>query len=82
MEGMSEEKKVKKMFKNISEGKKSSFGRPRKRKCGDVKNDLKEMDVKGLKKSLGLIRLATDAEEDQGLHRSYSQWRSRNIFNH
>jgi len=48
---MPEEKNVKKMFKNISEEKKSSFGRPRKRKRGDVKNDLKEMGVRGLKKS-------------------------------
>jgi hypothetical protein len=48
---MPEEKNLKKVFKNIPEGKKRSFGRPRQRKRGDVENYLKEMGVRGLQNS-------------------------------
>ena len=51
MKRLPEDRNVKKVFKNIPEGKKSSFGRPRKRKRGDVENSLKEMGVRGLKNS-------------------------------
>jgi hypothetical protein len=63
---MPEERNVKKVLKNIPEGKKRSLGRPRKRKRGDVENDLKEMGIRGLQKSYGLIRLETDADGGQG----------------
>ena len=57
---MPEDRNVKKVFKNIPEGKKRSFGRSRQRKSGDVENDLKEIGVRGL------IRLEIDAEGGQG----------------
>ena len=60
---MPEERNVKKVFKNIPEGKKKRyFGRKRKRKRGNVKNDLKEMGVRGLQNSWELISLEIDAE--------------------
>jgi hypothetical protein len=41
-----EERTVKQVFKNASEGKRS-VGKPRKRWLGDVENNLKEMSVRG-----------------------------------
>jgi RNA-splicing ligase RtcB len=46
---MPEERTVKKVFKNIPEGK-GSVGKPRKRWLDDVENDLKKMDVRGWRK--------------------------------
>jgi hypothetical protein len=44
VEKMSEERAVKKLFKNIREGKRS-LGKPRKRWLDDVENDLKKLGV-------------------------------------
>jgi hypothetical protein len=46
---MPEERTGKKMFKNISEGKRS-VGKPRKRWLDDVENDMKKMGVRGWRK--------------------------------
>jgi hypothetical protein len=46
VERMPEERTVKKVFKNIPEGK-MSVGKPRKRWLDDVENDLKKMGVRG-----------------------------------
>ena len=43
-------KLVKKVFKNISDGK-TSVGKPWKRQLDDDESDLKEMRVKGLEKN-------------------------------
>jgi DNA-binding PadR family transcriptional regulator len=43
---MSEERTVKKVFKNTAEGKRS-IGKTRKRWLDDVENDLKKMGVSG-----------------------------------
>jgi len=50
MERLPEEKTVKKVFKNIQEGKKWS-GKPRTIWLDDVKHDLKKMGVKRLQKN-------------------------------
>jgi hypothetical protein len=46
---MSEERTVKKMFKNTQEGKRSA-GKPRKRWSDYVDNDMKKLGVRGWKK--------------------------------
>jgi hypothetical protein len=46
---MPHERTVKKVFKNILEGKRS-FGKPRQRWLDDVENDLKKMGVRGWRK--------------------------------
>jgi hypothetical protein len=51
VERIPEERNVKEVFKNIPEGGKNSFGRPRKRKLGDVENYFKKMSVRGLNNS-------------------------------
>jgi hypothetical protein len=43
---MSEERTVKKVFNNTSEGKKSA-GKPRKRRLHNVENNLNKMGVRG-----------------------------------
>jgi hypothetical protein len=58
------EKCEEKGSKTSQKGEKRSFGRKRKRKRGDVENDLKEMGVKGLQNSWELIRLEINAEGD------------------
>jgi hypothetical protein len=47
---MSEDRTVKKVFKNIPEEKRS-IGKPRKKWLDDVENDLKKTDVKRLEKN-------------------------------
>ena len=49
MERIPEERTLKKMFKNILEGK-WSFGKPRKKWWDDVENDLKKIGVRGWRK--------------------------------
>ena len=70
---MSEERTVKKVFKNIPEGKRS-VGKPRMRWLDDVKNDLKKMCVSGRRN----IARNTDAwkifQECKVLQGSYSRW--------
>jgi hypothetical protein len=68
---------VKKVFKNMPEGK-LSFGKPRKKCLDDVENDLKKMDVRGWRK------IARDREawkvilkEAKFLQGPYSQWGER-----
>jgi hypothetical protein len=46
---MPEERTVKKVFKNIPEGKRSA-GKPRKRRLNDVENDLNKIGVRGCRK--------------------------------
>jgi len=69
---MSEERTVKKVFKNIPEGKRS-VGKPRKRWLDDVENDLKKMGVRG---RINMAR-NTDAwiifQESKVLQGSYSR---------
>ena len=63
---MSEDRTVKKVFKNIPEEKRS-IGKPRKKWLDDVENDLKKTDVKRLEKnSQGQRRLEIDPEGGQG----------------
>ena len=72
VEKMSEERTVKKVFKNIPEGKRS-VGKPRKRWLDDVENDLKKMGVRG---RINMAR-NTDAwiifQESKVLQGSYSR---------
>jgi len=70
-----EERTVKRVFKNILDGK-CSVGKPRKRWLIDVDNDLKKMSVRGWRK------IAKDRDawkfvlKGAGImHRPYKQWR-------
>jgi len=72
-----EERSVKKVFKNIPEGRRF-VGKPRKRKMDDVENYLKGSGVTGCTK----IARDTNAwksivKEAKVLHGPYSQWRRR-----
>jgi hypothetical protein len=74
---MSEERTVKKVFKNTLEGK-SSVGKPRKRWLCDVKNDLKKMGVRGWRKiAKGRDDWKLILKEARALHGPHSQWRKR-----
>jgi hypothetical protein len=66
VERITEERAVKKLFKNIREGRRT-LGKPRKRWLDDVENYLKKLGVKAGDKQLGTERLLEiDPEERQG----------------
>ena len=70
-------KTVKKVFKNIQEGK-SSVGKPRNRRLDHAENDLKKMGIRVLRK-IARDRYAWKLilKESKGLHGPCSQRRRR-----
>ena len=67
-------KNVKKVFKDIPEGK-LSVGKPSKRWLDDIENDLKKRDVRGWRKicrDRGNWKLILKKPRD--LHGTYRQW--------